>query len=494
MKDTYDLGLMLDSRVPLIVIETYDEKRATDTIIKVAKKRKRNIFRWSVTDGLIRLNFGPQVASVAEHTDPKAILEHIKASLTPAIFVLCDFHPYLNDEPLHVRLLKDIAQHHSHIPNTLVFLSHQLKVPAELSRYSAVVKMSLPSDEEIMAIVREEAKHWSETHANKRVKTDAETIDKLVANLRGMSHAEVHRLARGAIVDDGAISEEDIPEINKAKFDLMEMDGVLSFEYDTDKFSNVGGLTRLKAWLEERREPFLKDGDVNVDIPKGIMLMGIQGSGKSLAAKCIAGVWGLPLLRMDFGALYNKFFGETERNLREALKLAEVMSPCVLWLDEIEKGISQDQNDTGTSQRVLGTLLTWMMERKVKVFMVATSNDITRLPPELVRKGRLDEIFFVDLPSLDVRREIFSIHLAKRDYSMDADALTVLAEASDGFSGAEIEQAVVAAIYTSAAQGQDLSCSLVLEEIRNTSPLSVVMAEKIAGLRQWADGRTVSAN
>lgn len=494
MKDTHDLGLMLDSRVPLIVIETYDEKRATDTIIKVAKKRKRNIFRWSATDGLHRLNFGLQVASAAEHTKPKEILEYIKESLNPAVFVLCDFHPYLENEPLNVRLLKDIAQRHSSVPNTLVFLSHELKVPTELSRYSAVVKMSLPSDEEIMAIVREEAKLWSEANANKRVQTDAETIQKLVANLRGMSHAEVHRLARGAIVDDGAISDEDIPGLNKAKFELMEMDGVLSFEYDTERFSNVGGLSRLKSWLEERREPFLSSKSAGSDLPKGIMLTGIQGSGKSLAAKCIAGVWGLPLLRLDFGALYNKFFGETERNLREALKLAEVMSPCVLWLDEIEKGVSQDQNDTGTSQRVLGTLLTWMMERKGRVFMVATSNDITRLPPELVRKGRLDEIFFVDLPSVEVRRDIFAIHLAKRDLTMTEEELISLAESSDGFSGAEIEQAIVAAIYTSAAQDHTLNCSLVLAEIRNTSPLSVVMAEKISGLRQWASDRTVSAD
>lgn len=199
-------------------------------------------------------------------------------------------------------------------------------------------------------------------------------------------------------------------------------------------------------------------------------------------------------MRLDFASLYNKFFGETERNLREALKLAELMSPCVLWMDEIEKGLSSDQHDNGTSKRVLGSLLTWMTERKARVFVVATSNDITSLPPELVRKGRLDEIFFVDLPDRPTRVDIFAIHLGKRDFTPGEFDLDLLAENADGFSGAEIEQAIVAAIYTAAARKTSLNGQLILEEIRNTSPLSIVMAEKIAALRAWAEGRAVSAD
>lgn len=494
MKDSHDLSLVLDSKVPIVVIETFDEKRALDMLLKVANVRRKTIFRWSVTDGLARMSFGPQVVKVGEHTEPKAILEHIKQTLEPAMYVLCDFHPYVKDEARNIRLLKDIAQNFHSAPSVIIFLSHQFEMPAELSRYSAVFQMSLPSDEEIMAIIRDEAKQWSDAHQGARVKTDSETINKLVANLKGLSHSEVRRLARGAIVDDGAICEEDIPEINKAKFQLMDMEGVLSFEYNTQQFSDVGGLSNLKQWLQKRRSAFLDNQNAKADLPKGIMLVGVQGGGKSLAAKAVAGLWGVPLLRLDFGALYNKFFGESERNLREALKLADVMSPCVLWLDEVEKGISRGDHDAGTSQRILATLLTWMAERKSRVFMVATSNDITRLPPELVRKGRLDEIFFVDLPDQAERSDIFSIHLKKRNLVPDKFDLEMLATAADGFSGAEIEQAIVSAIYSSAAQEFSITEQQLLDQIRGTSPLSVVMAEKVASLRLWAQGRTVNAN
>lgn len=223
------------------------------------------------------------------------------------------------------------------------------------------------------------------------------------------------------------------------------------------------------------------------------MLLGVQGGGKSLAAKAIAGVWGLPLLRLDFAALYNKYIGETEKNLREALQLAELMSPCVLWIDEIEKGLANGQSDDGTSRRIQGSLLTWLSERSKPVFVVCTSNDISGLPPELVRKGRLDEIFFVDLPDDAIRRDIFAIHLRKRGQADDQFDLARLAAASDGFSGAEIEQAVVSGLYTAAARAQALSTDLLIDALEKTRPLSVVMSEKIQALRQWASGRTVAA-
>jgi SpoVK/Ycf46/Vps4 family AAA+-type ATPase len=251
-------------------------------------------------------------------------------------------------------------------------------------------------------------------------------------------------------------------------------------------------LSNLTRWLLTRRDAF-NDENSKLDRPKGILLLGVQGGGKSLAAKAVASLWGLPLMRMDVGALYNKFHGETERNLREALKLADAMSPCVLWLDEIEKGMAQDGNDGGVSQRLLGTLLTWMAERRTRVFIVATSNDISRLPPELIRKGRLDEIFFVDLPELDVRKDIFAIHLRKRDCAITSCNLEQLATATDGFSGSEIEQAIIAALYSAASEGTALTDAILLREIAATSPLSVVMAEQIAGLRQWAQDRTIPA-
>lgn len=493
MQDVNEIKLLLDARIPLLVIETFEEKKALDVLLKVANKHNRDVHRWSVTDGLARLNFGPQlVPKGSELNEPEELLRHIKDQLQPAMFVLCDLHPFLVDNAQVVRLLKDIALNHFAVPHTLVLLSHQLSLPAELSRYSAAYALALPNDDKIMEIIREEAKDWSDRHAGARVKTDNVTLKKLVKNLQGMNASDVRRLVRSAIWNDGALNEEDLPRINKAKFALLDMEGIVSFEQQTEDFSNVGGLHNLKRWLQTRCDAF-NDDDSKLDRPKGILLLGVQGGGKSLAAKAVAGLWGLPLMRMDVGALYNKFHGETERNLREALKLADAMSPCVLWLDEIEKGMAQDGNDNGVSQRLLGSLLTWMAERRSRVFIVATSNDISRLPPELIRKGRLDEIFFVDLPESVVRQDIFAIHLRKRACELGGFDLVRLAEATAGFSGSEIEQAIIAALYSAAAEAKSLNTELLLREIAATSPLSVVMAEQIAQLRRWAEDRTVPA-
>lgn len=493
MQDVDEIKLLLDSRIPLLVIETYEEKKALDVLLRVANKHGKDLYRWSVTDGLSRLNFGPQlVPKGAELTEAEDMLRHIKQQMQPGIFALCDIHPFLVDQPQIVRLLKDIALNHFAVPHTLVFLSHQLRLPPELSRYSASYTLALPGDDKIMEIIREEAKDWSDRHQGARVKTDNITLKKLVNNLQGMNASDVRRLVRGAIWNDGSLNEDDLPRINKAKFALLDMEGVVSFEQQTEDFSNVGGLHNLKRWLLTRRDAFNDEGS-RLDRPKGILLLGVQGGGKSLAAKAVAGLWGLPLMRMDVGALYNKFHGETERNLREALKLADAMSPCVLWLDEIEKGMAQDGNDNGVSQRLLGTLLTWMAERRTRVFIVATSNDISRLPPELIRKGRLDEIFFVDLPDPSVRKDIFAIHLRKRDCLLANFDLEKLSQATQGFSGSEIEQAVIAALYSASAEDKPLSTDILLAEISATSPLSVVMAEQIAQLRIWAEDRTIPA-
>ena len=493
MQDVDELKLLLDSRIPLVVIETFEEKKALDVLMRVADSHGRDLYRWSVTDGLTRINFGPQlVPKGADLNQVEDVLKHIKAQTQPAVYALCDLHPFLENQPQVVRLLKDIALNHFAMPHTLVLLSYQLRLPPELSRYSSAYSLSLPSDEKIMEVIREEAKDWSDRHGGARVKTDNLTLKKLMNNLQGLSVSDVRRLIRLAIWNDGELSELDVHAINKAKFALLDMEGVMTFENASQDFSQVGGLHNLKRWLVTRRDAFISE-ESELDKPKGILLLGVQGGGKSLAAKAVASLWGLALLRLDIGALYNKFHGETERNLREALKLADAMSPCVIWLDEIEKGMAQDGNDNGVSQRLLGTLLTWMSERKTKVFIVATSNDISKLPPELIRKGRLDEIFFVDLPDTAVRKDIFAIHINKRHLLATEFELEKLANATHGFSGSEIEQVIVAAMYSAAAQGTKLSTAILLQEILGTSPLSVVMAEQIAGLRQWAADRTIPA-
>jgi len=316
-----------------------------------------------------------------------------------------------------------------------------------------------------------------------------------VRNLSGLPLQEARGLAQEAIRADGAISAADLPPLNRAKYALLGRSGLLSCEHETARFAEVGGLQRLKQWLEKRRAAFLDDhGIPNLPAPKGVMLLGVQGCGKSLAAKAVAGTWQLPLLHLDLGAVYDKYFGESERNLREALKTAEAMAPCVLWLDEVEKGVATGSDDSGTSRRILGTLLTWMAERNTRVFLVATANDIGALPPELVRKGRLDEIFFVDLPDLAGRRAILAIHLEKRGLAPGSFDLEALAAACAGFSGAEIEQAVVAGLYSEIGGSGRLDDAQLAAEISMTRPLSVVMAERISALRAWAEQRTVPAD
>jgi len=492
LSDFRDLQLLIRSSVPLLVVETHDENRAREMLTRLAVKEALPLFCWSVTDGLQRLGFGELPAGDAL-LEPDALLRAIRSHREPGLYVLCDIHPYLGD-PRVVRLLKDIALRYRDVAHTLVLLSHRVDIPPELARLAARVELSLPDEEEIMAIVREEARRWQEANGGRRVKTDNRTLAQLTRSLRGLTHADCRRLIRSAIFDDGSIAESSLPEINRAKFELMDLDGVLSFEYRTEQFASVAGVDRLRAWLDQRRAAAVAVQGGSGDRPKGVLLLGVQGAGKSLTARAVAGAWGLPLLRLDMAALYNKYIGETERNLRESLRSAELMAPCVLWLDEIEKGVGGADSDEGVSRRLLGSLLTWMAEQREGVFVVATANDVSELPPELLRKGRFDEIFFVDLPDLDTRAEIFRIHLRRRGVDTESLDVGALAAMSEGFSGAEIEQVVVNARYRAAAGQVSLESAHLATEIRATVPLSITMAERVEALRAWAEGRTVPAH
>lgn len=486
MHDSHELELVLKSRIPIIVIETREELRAIDMIKSLQIRLALPIYQWTVTEGLRRidLDYEPQ----RHNAEPSEVLGNIKAGSQDGIYILLDFHPYLND-PIHVRLLKDIALGYELTQQTIVLISHEIRIPPELKNFSALVELALPDEESRKHIVNDVAAQWARQH-RKKVQAHTPSLNTLVKNLSGLTHSEARRLARSAIYDDGAITPEDLPQVMKAKYALLSKDGMLHLETSTEQFSSVGGFSRLKSWLRQRQPAF--EGKLSeLDVPRGVLLLGVQGCGKSLAAKAVAGVLGIPLLRLEVAALFNKFHGETERNLRESLKAAETMAPCVLWVDELEKAISQGEHDGGTSRRLLGSLLTWMAEKQSAVFIVATANDIEALPPELVRKGRFDEIFFVDLPDTGTRELIFEIHLHKRGYDPSRFDLTRLAEASAGFSGAEVEQAVVAAIYAAHAQEIELNNNHVLQEIKQTRPLSIVMAERIEALRQWAQARTV---
>lgn len=503
MNDKHDLEVLLRSHIPIITIESNEERRATEMLARAATKLDKAFHLWTITDGLRPHKYSSDTMELVssdtndfntepEH-DPIKALRKIKASTQPGIYALLDFHDHFNDAVV-VRLIKEIAQDHSVEDKILVLISHEIKLPPEVAHFSARFDLSLPDKEKIKQLLMDEAKVWALKNGS-NVKADSEAIDLLITNLVGLTVSDTKRFLRSAIYNDGAITHDDLPDIQKAKYDLIGQDGLVSFEYDTAKFSDVGGMTQLKKWLEKRKALFIDPDKSNtLDAPKGILLVGVQGGGKSLTAKAVAGVWGVPLLRLDFGVLYNKFFGETEKNIRKALQLAEVMAPCVLWIDEIEKGIATGDYDSGTSKRLLGTLLTWMAEANKHVFIVATANDIQSLPPELIRKGRLDEIFFVDLPSHETRQEIFKIHLNKREHDANLFDLGMLADASNGFSGAEIEQAIVGACYSAIAEETDLNNELILEEIGRTKPLSIVMREKISSLKTWAKDRTVPAD
>jgi AAA+ superfamily predicted ATPase len=486
--DEKDLQLLIASRFPIVCIETHEEERALQLVQRCAQRLGLPLRTWSITTGL-------RPSTGGESRDPGEALKQLIAERRPGVTAWLDLHPFLSN-PVHVRLLKESAASYQQLGQTSVIIGYRTDLPGEVERLSVKFALSLPDADAIRAIVKREVQAY-EVATGTSVTGQRDAFESMLAHSAGMTDVDIRRLVRQAIQDDGKISGEDLPRLIRGKHALLSRDSVLAFEMETAKFGDVAGLENLKAWLERRRPAFTGKGDARgLDLPKGIMLLGVQGCGKSLAAKAVAGAWGVPLMRLDFGALYNKFQGETERNLREALKAADAMSPCVLWIDEIEKGLasSDASSDGGVSRRVLGTLLTWMAERNSRVFIVATSNDIEQLPPELVRKGRLDEIFFVDLPRKNIRENILSIHLRKREVKAHSIDLPLLAQKTEGFSGAELETVVVAGLYEAHSHGEQLGTQHLLSEIERTKPLSIVMFEKIARLRLWARDRTVLAD
>jgi hypothetical protein len=506
-----DLEVLLRSRVPLIAVESRDESEVLKALARACKRLAPTpgagpaaiagtagagaagmpLFQWTVTDGLKRLDMemGPPQRTV---TEPLDVLKHLRATGFAGTYALLDFHPYLQN-PTLIRLLKDIAQDYDRFARTIVLISYEIAIPHEIEHLTAHCSLALPDRNERRQLVEDVARQWMRNNPQHPLKIDAHALALLVENMNGLTASDTQRLARKAIFEDGALQVSDVPSVMRAKYDLLNHNGILRYEHDTARFADVGGLSNLKAWLEKRRDAF--DGSApQLDPPKGIMLLGVQGCGKSLAARASAGIFNVPLLRLDCGALFDKFVGESERNLRESLATADLLAPCVLWIDEIEKGFASGETDGGATRRVLGAFLTWLAEKKSRVFVVATANDITALPPELIRKGRFDEIFFVDLPDLNTRTEILRIHTARRGIAIDPASLNALAQACEGFAGAEIEQAVVAALYTAHAQKTVASARLLAAEIAATRPLEVVMSEKVAALRNWARDRTVAAD
>jgi len=512
--EVQELSALLRSKVPLIWIETHEELRILKLLSQACNLEQHLMMRWSIVDGLGRV-FGTGGGVVARHGqggmdldgDGQAIaqtndvldcLKHIDRSTQNGVYVLCDAHPGF-DNPVVVRLIREIAMDHAKSARTLVFIGPKFeKVPSELLRMAAHFKPHLPTRADIRAIVIDEAKQYQQ-HNGESVRGERATIEKLILHLQGLEYEDVRRLVRQALKPDGLINQDDIRRVLATKHKALGGADVLGFEPPQANFNAVGGLGRLKHWIRLRQAPFLDLNAATTDRPKGVLLLGVMGAGKSLTARAIAGEWGVPLMHLDLGAIYNKYHGESERNLRAALAAAEGMAPCVLWIDELEKGLSVGggEQDGGVSRRVLGTFLTWLSERDgahKPVFVVATANDISSLPPELIRKGRFDEIFFVDLPNLEARVQILNIHLKKRGLDPAGFAVNTLAQQCDGFSGAEIEQALISAVFEARARGVATPSSEdIVQELTRTRPLSIVMAERINALRAWACDRAVMA-
>jgi len=485
------LSAMIRAGTSLIVIESHDEPQVMRLFGELRRQLNRPLFKWTAAQGLKWMERNTVLPGDLD--DPAAVLEHIGQSNERGLFLLMDFHPYLQD-PVNVRRLRELTRTHDGTGGgTLVLVSPELTLPRELEALARRFELTPPDRSALEAMVREEAAQWSRQHGGSAALCER-ALKQLLGNLVGLTMKDARRLARNAIFDDGALRESDLPEVMRAKFELLNPGGVLGYEMETARFSEIAGMPRLRRWLEVRAPVFTAaEPPPGLDMPRGMLLLGVQGCGKSLAARAAAGLMGVPLLHLDCGALYNRFHGESERNLRESLKAAELMAPCVLWVDEIEKGLAVSDNDGGTSRRMLGTLLTWMAEHRSRVFIAATANDIAILPPELVRKGRFDEIFFVDLPDAGTRAEILAIHMQRRELKPQLFPLDEIAEATEGFSGAELEHLIVAALYAAHAEGEPLSTDHLMSELELTRPLSVTMAEPIAELRKWAESRAVAA-
>ncbi|MDL5365861.1 AAA family ATPase [Xanthomonas sp. NCPPB 2654] len=497
MNELQDLTALIRANTPLIVIETQEEARIVALFRQALMQVWRALYRWSITEGLRRIDLDREDEPVGP-PDASAVLQAIKQADQRGIYLLLDVVPYLGYAS-HQRLLRDIVERRHSQPHVLVLIGAKIELPPELEALATRFNPRLPDANALLKMVQEEAAGYAREFSGRRVEVDGEAVKQILRNLQGLSLIDARRIARQLIYADGALSASDLPQLAKLKFELLNRSGHLHYEYDATRFADVAGARRLKRWIEQRRAVFAGNAPPGLDPPKGVLLLGVQGCGKSMLAKATAAGFGVPLLRLDFGSLYDKYHGETEKNLRGALAAAEQLAPCVLWIDEIEKGLASGGEDGGVSRRVLGYLLTWMAERGTQagaggVFIVATANQVHELPAELLRKGRFDEIFFVDLPDADTRVELLRLHLARRTLREEDFALPALAAAANGFSGAEIEQAIVSGLYAAHAESRPLDTDLLMQEIRGTRPLSVMMAEQVQALREWARERTVPAD
>jgi SpoVK/Ycf46/Vps4 family AAA+-type ATPase len=483
-----ELSILVQAQYPLIYLVTSEEERAEQTIDALAQmKPTRKVFIWTVTHGIVEYG---QPRNVTQHNtvSPEAAVEWVIRQREPGIFVFKDLHPFI-DSPAVTRWLRDAIASFKETQRTIILMSPVQTVPIELEKEVIVLDYPLPDMAELNQVLTQQL----ELSRTRRVTTEAR--EKLLKAALGLTRDEAEKVYRKAQVTSGRLTEAEVDIVLSEKKQLIRRNGILEYIEEDETLDSVGGLEELKHWLRQRSNAFTERArEYGLPQPKGMMILGVPGCGKSLIAKTTSRLWGLPLLRLDMGRVYDgSMVGRSEANLRNALKTAESISPTILFIDEIDKAFAGStgsaDSDGGTSSRIFGSFLTWMQEKTSPVFVMATANRVERLPGEFLRKGRFDEIFFVDLPSADERKEIFGIHLSKRREDISRFDIDQLVMVCDGFSGAEIEQALVAAMYEAFAQDREFTQLDIIASIRATLPLSKTMHEQVTALRDWARQR-----
>ena len=493
MPEKESLQLHLAARCPLNYVVSWEDEVVSRDLNKHSAKLFSEILQWSITDGMRTAN---EKVSQPKLPGPYEALEAICKNTSKTLYILQDFHPYINDSRI-IRKLRDAYQKLQATGSCIVIISPKLYIPLDLEKEISVFHYPLPS---LKSIERIYAQIEKGVQHNKNLKinlTESEKNALIEAGL-GLTEKELKNVFAKALVRDRTLDINDIDVIHDEKRQIIEKSGYLEFYSTNDTFINVGGLANLKSWISLRSSVISKKAQtMGLPTPKGVLITGVPGTGKSLAAKAIASEWRWPLLRLDVGKLFGGLVGSSEENIRKTIAIAEAVAPAVLWIDEIEKGFTgvMSGGDSGASSRVFSTFLTWLQEKRSSIFLVATANNISILPPEFLRKGRFDEIFFVDLPSNDEREVIIKIHLKKnRQSKLAASDLSSIVMASDGFTGAEIEQAVISSVYTAFVKESEVTNNILLNEIKNTYPISKTMKEDIDSMRDWATYRARSAS
>ncbi len=495
-----ELETLVRARYPLLYIITSEEMRVQELLVELAGRRQKKIFEWTCSSGVVPagVSIQSQKSRNAATKDPLAALDLVIEQVEPAIFLFKDFHPFLTraNYPV-IRRLKDIALHLKNSLKTIVLISPVMEIPAELDKEITVLNFPQPTKEDLGTLL-DKSLEDVRAHKQVRIRMDEEGRERLLQAALGLTLGEAENVFARILVKEESLGPEHVQEVFAEKQQIIRKSGLLEYYAAQEDFTSVGGLSVLKDWLKKRAGAFTAEARAfGLPPPKGILLLGVQGCGKSLCAKAVSRLWQLPLLRFDMGRMFGSLVGSSEENVRRAIAVAESIAPAVLWIDEIDKAFAGSQSsavaDGGTTARVFGTFLTWLSEKSAPVFVVATANEVSQLPPELLRKGRLDEIFYVDLPSGEERAEIFRIHLAKRRRTPDAFDVPTLVASSPEFSGAEIEEAIISALYDAFYEKQELTTNHVLEALNQTVPLARTMAEKIAAQRNWAIGRARNA-